>query len=89
MRALAELSKLASKANKGQAKQAKIDSIVIGGQKHTVVKATNGDIIVNHPGSKKTTFKKIDLTKKADVKTVAAGVAAVKKWHKTHPAKGK
>ena len=63
MKALAELSKLASKANKGQAKQAKIDSIVIGGQKHTVVKATNGDIIVNHPGSKKTTFKKIDLTK--------------------------
>ena len=53
MKALAELSKLASKANKGQAKQAKIDSIVIGGQKHTVVKATNGDIIVNHPGSKK------------------------------------
>ena len=78
MKALAELSKLASKANKGQVKQAKIDSIVIGGQKHTVVKATNGDIIVNHPGSKKTTFKKIDLTKKADVKTVAAGVAAVK-----------
>ena len=38
---------------------------------------------------KKTTFKKIDLTKKADVKTVAAGVAAVKKWHKTHPTKGK
>ena len=32
MKALAELSKLASKANKGQAKQAKIDSIVIGGQ---------------------------------------------------------
>ena len=46
MKALAELNKLASKANKGQAKQAKIDSIVIGGQKHTVVKATNGDIIV-------------------------------------------
>jgi hypothetical protein len=80
---------MASKVNKGQAKQAKTDSIIIGGQKHTVVKATNGDIVVNHPNSKKTTFKKIDLTKKADVKTVAAGIAAVKKYHKTHPTKGK
>lgn len=80
---------MAKQVNRGNAKQAKSDSIIIGGQKHTVVKATNGDIVVNHPGSKKTTFKKIDLTKKADVKTVAAGVAAVKKWHKNHPAKGK
>jgi len=80
---------VAKQVNRGNAKQAKSDSIIIGGQKHTVVKATNGDIVVNHPGSKKTTFKKIDLTKKADVKTVAAGVAAVKKWHKNHPAKGK
>jgi hypothetical protein len=80
---------MANKVNKGNAKQAISDSITIGGQKHTIVRATNGDIVVNHPGSKKTTFKKIDLTKKADVKTVAAGVAAVKKWHKNHPAKGK
>jgi prolyl oligopeptidase PreP (S9A serine peptidase family) len=78
---------MANKVNKIQAK--KTNSIIIGGQKHTVAKATNGDIVVNHPGSKKTTFKKIDLTKKADVKTVAAGIAAVKKYHKTHPVKGK
>jgi len=73
----------------GAKKQAVSDSVTIGGQKHVVTRASNGDVIVNHPNSKKTTFKKIDLTKKADVKTVAAGVAAVKKWHKTHPAKGK
>ena len=74
---------------RGAAKQAVTDTITIGNQKHVITKASNGDIVVNHPGSKKITFKKIDLTKKADVKTIAGGVAAVKKWHKTHPTKGK
>ena len=42
----------------GAKKQAVSDSITIGGQKHVVTRASNGDVIVNHPNSKKTTFKK-------------------------------
>jgi uncharacterized lipoprotein YehR (DUF1307 family) len=74
---------------RGNAKQAVTASVQVNGKTHVVTKASNGDIIVNHPNAKKTTFKKIDLTKKADVQTVAQGVAAVKKWHKTHPTKGR
>jgi HSP20 family molecular chaperone IbpA len=44
------------------------------GKKHVVTV----DIVVKHPGSKK---KPIDLTQKAGVKTVSAGVKAVKKYH--------
>ena len=50
------------------------------GEKHTVKKNKKGDIIVDHAG-KKGAYDKINLTKKADAKTVDEGVKATKKWH--------
>jgi hypothetical protein len=44
------------------------------GKKHLVTV----DIVVKHPNTNK---KPIDLTQKAGVKTVSAGVKAVKKYH--------
>ena len=55
----------------------------VAGKKHVISKSKqSGDIIVNHPGSSEKAFKKIDLTKKAGVNTVKAGVKATKDWHK-------
>jgi hypothetical protein len=51
------------------------------GEKHTVKKNKNGDVIVDHAGNKGK-YDKINLTKKAGAKTVKQGVAATKKWHK-------
>jgi len=53
------------------------------GQKHTVKKNKNGDVIVDHAGNKGK-YDKINLTKKAGAKTINQGVAATKKWHSTH-----
>jgi hypothetical protein len=58
-------------------------TVKIKGQPHEISKnKASGDIIVNHPGSSQKAYKKIDLTKKAGVKTVKAGVKATKDWHK-------
>jgi hypothetical protein len=63
-----------------------------GGEKHIVYKKTKnigkgevGDIIVNHPTKDKGKWDTIDLTKIANSKTVAQGIAATKKWHKENP----
>jgi hypothetical protein len=55
--------------------------IKVAGEKHTIKKNKKGDIIVDHPGTKGK-YNKIDLTKKAGVKTINQGVKATKDWHK-------
>ena len=67
-------------------------TIKAGGTKHTVKKNKKGDIIVDHADSAKLdNYDKINLTKKAGVKTVKEGVKATKNWHKgiDHKKKGK
>lgn len=64
------------------------------GEKHVVYKKQSptgmgkgkeGHIMVNHPTKDKGKWDTIDLTEKANAKTVAQGVAATKKWHKENP----
>ena len=50
-------------------------------------KGKEGHIMVNHPTKDKGKWDTIDLTEKANAKTVAQGVAATKKWHKENPMK--
>lgn len=52
------------------------------GKEHTVKKNKNGDVIVDHAGNIGK-WDKINLTKKAGSKTIAQGVKAVKKYHRT------
>ena len=56
-------------------------TIKVAGEKHTIKKNKKGDIIVDHAGNKGQ-YDKIDLTKKAGVKTIKEGVKATKDWHK-------
>lgn len=65
-----------------------------GGQKHVVYKkesptgngkGVEGHIMVNHPSMDNGKWDTIDLTEKANAKTVAQGVAATKKWHEENP----
>ena len=66
--------------------------IKAGGAVHTIKKNKKGDIIVDHADSAKLdNYDKINLTKKAGVKTVKEGVKATKNWHKgiDHKKKGK
>jgi len=60
--------------------------VKVGGQTHKVFKNKKGDVVVDHtagiPAGK---WDKINLTKKANAKTVKQGVASVKKWHKENP----
>jgi len=53
------------------------------GAVHKVYKDKKGDVVVNHAGKNDPKWDKIDLTKKAGVKTVKQGVASVKKYHRT------
>jgi hypothetical protein len=46
-----------------------------------------GDIIVDHTGTKKGKYDKMDLTKVAGSKTVKQGVKATRDWHNKHPQK--
>jgi hypothetical protein len=59
--------------------------IKVAGEKHTIKKKKNGDVIVDHEGNKGK-YDKIDLTKKSKgkVKTVKQGVKSVKDWHKNN-----
>jgi hypothetical protein len=57
-------------------------TIKAAGEKHTVKKNKNGDIIVDHAGNKGK-FDKINLTKKSGAKNIQQGVKAVKKYHRT------
>jgi hypothetical protein len=58
-------------------------TIKAGGEKHTIKKNKKGDIIVDHADSANLDkYDKINLTKKAGVKTVKQGVKSTKNWHK-------
>jgi hypothetical protein len=59
--------------------------ITAGGEYHRVYKNAEGDIIVNHPKEDKGQWDTINLTDKANSKTVSQGVAATKKWHRENP----
>ncbi len=59
--------------------------ITAGGEYHKVYKNAEGDIIVNHPKEDKGQWDTINLTDKANAKTVSQGVAATKKWHRENP----
>jgi hypothetical protein len=62
-------------------------TLKVSGKVHRVYKEKDGDVVVNHAGSKKQNGKydKINLTEKAGVKSVKAGVKATKDWHKKNP----
>ena len=67
-------------------------TITSDGEKHIVYKKTTnqgkgqpGNIMVNHPTTDKGKWDTINLTKKADAKTIKQGVSSVKKWHKENP----
>lgn len=64
-------------------------TLKVSGKVHRVYKEKDGDVVVNHAGSEKKNGKwdKINLTEKAGVKTVKAGVKATKDWHKSNPHK--
>jgi hypothetical protein len=61
--------------------------ISIQGVKHSVKKNKKGDIVVEHTNINNGKYDKINLTKKAKVKSVSEGVKATKKWHKDNPYK--
>ena len=72
------------KSNKAKVK------ITSDGEKHIVYKKTTKqgkprNIMVNHPTTDKGKWDTINLTKKADAKTIKQGVSSVKKWHKENP----
>lgn len=59
-------------------------SVKITGVKHTV-KKVGGRVVVDHAGNKGKKWDKINLTKKANAKTVKQGVAASRKYHSSKP----
>lgn len=63
--------------------------IKAAGVKHKIYKkGKSGDVIVDHPTMDNGKWDKINLTKKAGVKTVKEGIASTKKWHKENPYHG-
>lgn len=60
-------------------------TVSIQGVKHSVKKNKRGDIIVEHTNIANGSYDKINLTKKAKVKTISEGIEATKKWHKKNP----
>jgi hypothetical protein len=62
-------------------------TLKVSGKVHRVYKKKDGDVVVDHAGKNDPKWDKINLTKKAGAKTVKAGVAATKKWHKANPHK--
>lgn len=60
-------------------------TVSIQGVKHTVKKNKNGDVIVEHTNISNGKYDKINLTKKANVKTVSEGLKATREWHKKNP----
>ena len=50
---------------------------------HTIKKNKQGDVIVDH-AKRGGAYDKINLTKKAGVKTIKQGVKATKDWHKNN-----
>lgn len=68
--------------------------VTADGEKHLIYKKESptgngkgkkGHIMVTHPTKDKGKWDTIDLTDIADVKTIAEGIAATKKWHAENP----
>lgn len=57
----------------------------VGGTEHVVHKNKKGEVVVHHTKISAGKYDKINLTKKANVKTVDEGVKATKEWHKDNP----
>ena len=62
-----------------------VKKVSIQGVSHSVKKNKKGDVVVEHTNINNGKYDKINLTKKAKVKTVSEGVKATKKWHKDNP----
>jgi hypothetical protein len=60
-------------------------NVSIQGVKHSVKKNKSGDIVVEHTNIANGKYDKINLTKKAEVKTVSEGIKATREWHKKNP----
>jgi len=60
-------------------------TIKAAGVKHHVTKNKKGEIVVTHPTIDNGKYDKINLTKKAKVKTVKEVVKDTRKWHKDNP----
>lgn len=58
-----------------------------GGTEHVVKKDKKGHVVVHHTKVSAGKYDKINLTKKAGVKTIKEGVSATKEWHKNNPHK--
>ena len=61
--------------------------ISIQGVHHLVKKNKSGDIVVEHEKINNGKYDKINLTKKAKVKTISEGIKATRDWHKENPYK--
>lgn len=61
--------------------------IKTGGTEHVIHKNKKGEVVVHHTKIEAGKYDKLNLTKKAGVKTIKEGVAATKKWHKNNPHK--
>jgi len=62
-----------------------MSTVSIQGVKHSIKKNKNGDVIVKHTNIDNGRYDKINLTKKAKVKTIKEGVKATKNWHSKNP----
>jgi hypothetical protein len=60
-------------------------TIKAAGVKHMVSKNKKGEIVVTHPTIDNGRYDKINLTKKANAKTIKEGVKATRKYHKDNP----
>ncbi len=60
-------------------------TIKAAGVKHKITKNKKGEIVVTHPTIDNGKYDKINLTKKAKVKTIKEGVKATSKYHKANP----
>lgn len=76
--------------NMAAAKNVKKDdqaSLNISGKLHRIYREKNGDVVVNHAGTRKQngSYDKINLTNVAGVKSVKGGVKSTTNWHKNNP----
>lgn len=76
--------------NMAAAKSVKKDeqaSVNLSGKLHRIYREKNGDVVVNHAGSKKQngSYDKINLSETAGVKSVKGGVKSTTNWHKKYP----
>ena len=80
------LAKL-KKINENKIKKDDQASLNVSGKLHRIYREKNGDIVVNHAGTRKQngSYDKINLSDVAGVKSVKGGVKATTNWHKKNP----